>query len=168
MSGDAFGIHIGLAIPSCANRHAGPSQLADAPHTGPAGRTYGLVNLPNETCASSSNLRAVAARPESVEDRTRRADRKNDVNDPLQTWMSRNRRTRLKRSTAIRSEVHSSCSKYSLPVAGRPSKKLLLGTTVVSVSLLASSTKVRGRSLPVPSSFHADSVLTMSLFPSTR
>src|SRR4029434_1659951 len=82
MSGDAFGIHIGLAIPSCANRHPGPSQLAGAPHTGPAGRTYGLVNLPNETCASSSALRAVAARPESEEDRTRRADRKNDVNDP--------------------------------------------------------------------------------------
>src|SRR5215475_8635204 len=79
MSGAAFGIHIGLAIPSCANRHAGPSQLAGAPHTGPAGRTYGLVNLPNETCASSSALRAVAARPESEEDRTRRADRKNDV-----------------------------------------------------------------------------------------
>jgi hypothetical protein len=43
---------------------------------------YGLVNLPNETCASSSALRAVAARPEFEEDRTRRADRKNDVNDP--------------------------------------------------------------------------------------
>src|SRR5215467_2759687 len=66
MSGDAFGIHIGLAIPSCANRHAGPSQLAGAPHTGPAGRTYGLVNLPNETCASSSALRAVAARPATI------------------------------------------------------------------------------------------------------
>src|SRR5215813_11687365 len=85
MSGDAFGIHIGLAIPSCANRHAGPSQLAGAPHTGPAGRTHGLVNLPNETCASSSALRAVAARPESEENRTRRADRKNEVNDPKPT-----------------------------------------------------------------------------------
>jgi hypothetical protein len=86
MSGDAFGIHIGLAIPSCANRHAGPSQLAGAPHTGPAGRTHGLVNPPNETCASSSALRAGAARPESEEHRTRRADRKNDVNDPKRTW----------------------------------------------------------------------------------
>src|SRR5215470_15263440 len=85
MSGDAFGIHIGLAIPSCANRHAGPSQLAVVPHTGPAGRTHGLVNLPNETCAASSALRAVAARPESGEDRTRRADRENDVNDPKQS-----------------------------------------------------------------------------------
>jgi hypothetical protein len=82
MSGDAFGIHIGLAIPSCANRHAGPSQLAGAPHTGPAGRTYGLVNPPNETGASSSALRAGAARLELEEERTRRADRKNDVNDP--------------------------------------------------------------------------------------
>src|SRR5258708_18137961 len=70
MSGDAFGIHIGLAIPSCANRHAGPSQLAAAPHTGPAGRTSGLVNLPNETSALSSSLRAGAARPESEEHRT--------------------------------------------------------------------------------------------------
>ena len=82
MSGDAFGIHIGLAILRCANRHAGPSQLADAPHIGPAGRTYGLVNLLNETCASSSALRAVAARQESEAGRTRRDDRKNDVNDP--------------------------------------------------------------------------------------
>src|SRR5215475_2219639 len=88
MSGAAFGIHIGLAIPSCANRHAGPSQLAGAPHTGPAGRTHGLVNFPNETCASSSALRAVAARPELEEDWTRRADRKNDVNDPTRTLTS--------------------------------------------------------------------------------
>src|SRR5215470_13489263 len=85
MSGDAFGIHIGLAIPSCVNRRAGPSQPAGAPHFGPAGRTYGLVNPPNETCASFSALRAGAARPESEEDRTRRAGRKSDVNDPNRT-----------------------------------------------------------------------------------
>jgi hypothetical protein len=71
MSGNAFGIHIGLAILSCVNRHAGLSQLAGAPDTGPAGRTHGLVNPPNETGASSSALRATAARPESEEDRTR-------------------------------------------------------------------------------------------------
>jgi hypothetical protein len=85
MSGNAFGIHIGLAIPSFANRHAGPSQLAVARHTGLAGRTCGLVDPPNETGASSSALRAGAARPELEEERTRRADRKNDVNDPTRT-----------------------------------------------------------------------------------
>jgi hypothetical protein len=85
MSGDAFGIHIGLAIPNCVNRHAGPSQLAGALHIGPAGRTYGLVAPRKETCASSSALRAVAARPESEEDRTAALIAKNDVNDPERT-----------------------------------------------------------------------------------
>src|SRR5262245_4916832 len=57
MSGRPSGTHIGLGIPSFASRRGGPLELADAPRIGPAGRTFGRVDLPNEIGALSNALR---------------------------------------------------------------------------------------------------------------